>query len=167
MTAGWRTGLVWRELFMWRDTSPLADFLPLGRGLIEPDEPAENPATKRRIKNLLNAAGITEQLTPVKPRAATLEQLAAVHDPCYMEAIQAMIAKLGGDAHMDQPVGEAPFGPGGFEIAALAAGGVIGAVDAVVAGQVRNAKGRKCALRSGLVGRFPRLAGIIREGASK
>lgn len=139
MTAGSLTGLVWHELFMWHDTSPMAGMLQSGRGIIEPDEPAESPATKRRIKNLLDVAGVTEQLVPIKPRAASVEELAAVHDLRYIAAIKEMSAKSGGDARMDQAIGETPFGPGGFEIAALAAGGVIAAVDAVVAGTVRNA----------------------------
>src|SRR5580692_11772470 len=128
MTAVSRTGLVWHELFMWHDTSPMAGMLQSGRGIIEPDEPAESPATKRRIKNLLDVAGITEQLVPIKPRPATEEELAAVHDRRYIAAIKPMSAKSGGDARMDQPIGETPFGPGGFDIAALAAGGVIAAV---------------------------------------
>jgi len=133
------TGLVWHELFMWHDTSPIAGMLQSGRGIIEPDEPAESPATKRRIKNLLDVAGVTEQLEVIKPRPAPEEELAVVHDRSYITAIKAMSAKSGGDARMDQPIGETPFGPGGFDIAALAAGGVIVAVDAVIAGTVRNA----------------------------
>jgi acetoin utilization deacetylase AcuC-like enzyme len=139
MTAGSRTGLVWHELFMWHDTSPTAGMLQSGRGIIEPDEPAESPATKRRIKNLLDVAGVTEQLALIKPRPAMEEELSAVHDRGYIAAIKAMSAKSGGDARMDQSIGETPFGPGGFDIAALAAGGVMAAVDAVIAGTVRNA----------------------------
>ncbi len=137
--AQWRTGLVWHELYMWHDTSPLAGMLASGRGVIEPDEPAESPATKRRIKNLLDVAGLTEQLSPVRPRPASDEELAAVHDREYIAAVRAMSAKSGGDARMDQPLGDTPFGPGGFEIAALSVGGVLAAVDAVMAGTVRNA----------------------------
>ena len=139
MTAGSRTGFVWHELFMWHDTSPLADFLSSGRGIIEPGEPAESPATKRRFKNLLDVAGITEQLVPINPRPATNDELEAVHDGNYISALRAMSAKSGGDARMNETIGETPFGPGGFEIAALAAGGVIAAVDAVMTGKVRNA----------------------------
>jgi acetoin utilization deacetylase AcuC-like enzyme len=139
VTAGPLTGLVWHELFMWHDTSPLADMLRSGRGVIEPDESAESPGPKRRIKNLLEVAGVIERLAPLKPRLATDEELAAVHDRNYIAAIKTMSASSGGDARMDEPIGETPFGPGGFEIAALAAGGVMAAVDAVMAGTVRNA----------------------------
>jgi acetoin utilization deacetylase AcuC-like enzyme len=91
------------------------------------------------MKNLLDVAGITEQLIWVKPRPATEEELARVHDRGYITAIKAMSDRSGGDARMDWPFGEAPFGPGGFAIARLAAGGVLAAVDAVVAGTVHNA----------------------------
>ena len=138
MIAAPRTGFVWHELFMWHDTGPLAGMLPSGRGIIEPDESAESPATKRRIKNLLDVAGITEKLTPILPLPACDEELAVVHDPGYIAAIKKMSAGAGGDARMNQQNGETPFGPGGFEIAALAAGGVMAAVDAVVSGAVRN-----------------------------
>jgi len=139
MTPGSRTGLVWHELYMWHDTSSLAGLLPSGRGLIQPGESVENPDSKRRIKNLLDAAGVTEQLTPILPRVATIEDLAGVHDREYLKAVQEMSARSGGDANMGLPLGETPFGPGGFEIAALASGGVIAAVDAVISGTVRNA----------------------------
>ncbi len=133
-----RTGLVWGEIFMWHDASPLASVLPSGHGLIEPDEPAENAATKRRLKNLLDVSGLTERLAPIKPRPATVDELALVHERAYIETIRAMNAK-GGDAKLDAPIGETPFGPGGFDIAALAAGGVLAAVDAIIDGDVRNA----------------------------
>src|ERR1700730_11699593 len=139
MSRTWRTGFVWHELFMWHDTGPLSGVLPAGNGIVEPDEPGEHPATKRRIKNLLDVAGLTEQLVPIKPRPATDAELGAVHDRDYIAAVQTMRQNSGGDASMGRPEGVTPFGPGGFEIAALAAGGVIAAVDAVLDGAVRNA----------------------------
>ena len=56
------------------------------------------------------------------------------HTPEYVETIREMSASDGGDA------GEgAPFSHGGFEIALLAAGGTITAVDAVLDNEVDNA----------------------------
>jgi acetoin utilization deacetylase AcuC-like enzyme len=133
------TGFVWHELYMWHDTGTYAGVLPSGNGILEPEENTENVATKRRIKNLLDVAGVTEQLVAIKPRPATVEELTAVHTPDYVAAIQKMSAGLGGDARMDCPYGHTPFGPGGYEIAALAAGGVIEAADAIVSGKVKNA----------------------------
>ncbi len=53
MTTGW----VWRESYMWHDTGHAAGFLPAG-GVVEPGEHAENPATKRRFRNLLEVSGL-------------------------------------------------------------------------------------------------------------
>ena len=133
------TGLVWHELFMWHDTSPLASVLPSGRGVIEPDAPAESAASKRRIKNLLDVSGLTDRLTLIRPRPATDDELMLVHSRAYVDAVRAMSAGSGGDARLAAPLGETPFGPGGFDIAALAAGGIIAAVDLILAGTVRNA----------------------------
>ena len=55
------TGLVWHERYMWHDTRHAAAAFPSG-GWIEPDTHAENPLTKRRLKNLMDASGITPQL---------------------------------------------------------------------------------------------------------
>lgn len=134
-----RTGFVWHELYMWHDTGTYAGVLPSGNSILEPEENTENAATKRRIKNLLDVVGMTEQLVAIKPRPATDVELAYVHTASYIAAIKAMSAGLGGDARMDTPYGHTPFGPGGFEIAALAAGGVIEAADAVLDRRVANA----------------------------
>lgn len=133
------TGFVWHELYMWHDTGTFAGVLPSGRGVLEPEENTENPATKRRMKNLLDVAGLTEQLVAIKPRPATDEELHYVHTPAYVEAIKTMSAGVGGDARLDAPYGHTPFGPGGFDIASLVVGGVIEAADAIVDGRVRNA----------------------------
>ena len=139
MTNMSRTGFVWHELYMWHDTGTYAGVLPSGHGILEPEENTENAATKRRIKNLLDVSGLTDQLVLLKPRTATIDELSAVHTRAYIEAIQQMSAGLGGDARMDTPYGHTPFGPGGYDIAALAAGGMLVATEAVVTGQVKNA----------------------------
>ncbi len=139
MTENWRTGFVWHELLMWHETGTYAGVLPSGNGILEPDEHAENPGAKRRIKNLMDVAGMTERLVPIKPRPADDDALAAVHDRAYIEALKVMSRGSGGDARMHMASGHTPFGPGGFDIAALAAGGVMAAVDAILAGDIRNA----------------------------
>jgi acetoin utilization deacetylase AcuC-like enzyme len=73
------------------------------------------------------------------PRPASDAELALVHAPAYVETIKTMSAKDGGDASLGFPGGDTPFGPGGFDIAALAVGGVLEAVDAIVAGRIENA----------------------------
>ena len=128
-----RTGLVWHERYMWHDTGSGTSELPSG-GWLEPHVHAENPDTKRRLKNLLDASGLTEQLVALPPRAATVDELCRVHGLAYVELIRELSAGRGGDAGS-----EAPFGNGSFEIAALAAGGTIASVEAVLDGRVDNA----------------------------
>jgi acetoin utilization deacetylase AcuC-like enzyme len=128
------TGWVCHELYFWHDTGSAAGFLPAGHGLIEPDTHAENPATKRRFRNLLEVSGLLGQLVHIEPRAATEQDVLRCHTHAYLEKIKGLSAAGGGDA------GEiTPFGPGSHEIALLAAGGVISAVDAVLDGRVDNA----------------------------
>ena len=118
---------------MWHDTGSGASELPSG-GWLEPGEHAESPATKRRLKNLLDATGLTDDLVLLPPRAATVEELCRVHAPAYVERIRELSTGRGGDAGS-----EAPFGNGSFQIAQLAAGGTITAIDAVLDGTVDNA----------------------------
>jgi acetoin utilization deacetylase AcuC-like enzyme len=116
---------------MWHDPSARQS-AAVARWL-EPVEPFENPATKRRIGNLVNASGLLGELMPVAARPASREELERVHDPHYIDRVESLDAS-GGDAGED-----ATFGPGGFEICLLSAGGCIAAVDAVLNGDATNA----------------------------
>jgi acetoin utilization deacetylase AcuC-like enzyme len=118
---------------MWHDTGSGASELPSG-GWLEPSEHAESPATKRRLKNLLDATGLTESLVLLQPRAASVDELCRVHTETYVERIRELSSGRGGEAGS-----EAPFGNGSFPIAQLAAGGTITAIDAVLDGTVENA----------------------------
>ncbi|MDP3938577.1 MAG: class II histone deacetylase, partial [Deltaproteobacteria bacterium] len=127
------TGFVWHEQYMWHDTGSYAGVVPAG-GLVQPDRTYEHPETKRRLKNLLDASGLADRLTPIRPRHASEAELLRFHTAEYVSRIEAMSANRGGEA------GEfTPFGPGSYEIACLAVGGVIEAVDAVLGGAVDNA----------------------------
>ncbi|MFM7119268.1 MAG: class II histone deacetylase, partial [Gammaproteobacteria bacterium] len=127
------TGFVYHELYMWHDTGRAALWHPAGL-TVEPDLNAENADTKRRMRNLLEVSGLLEHLVPLKPRAATALELLRVHAGDYVARIREQSARRGGDAGDGTP-----FGRGSYEIACLAAGGAIVAVDAVMAGTVRNA----------------------------
>ena len=127
------TGWLVHELYMWHSTGSYAGVFPSGL-TIEPGEHSENPRTKRRFRNLLEVAGLEDQLTRLKPRYATEAELARFHTPDYIRTIKEMSDKGGGDTgHYT------PFGAGSYEIARLAAGGTIAAVEAVLEGRVRNA----------------------------
>ncbi len=129
-----RTGWVYHESYLWHDTGRWRGGSPELRDWIEAWESYENPDTKRRFNNLLELSGFSEQLVPLKPCPATLEQVRRFHTPAYVERIQKLSASDGGDAGPG-----ASFSRGGFEIALLSAGGTIAAVDAVLDGSVDNA----------------------------
>ena len=65
---------------MWHDTGSGASELPSG-GWLEPGEHAESPATKRRLKNLLDATGLTERLVVLTPRAGDRSRSSAASTP--------------------------------------------------------------------------------------
>src|SRR4051794_5113448 len=127
------TGWVWDERYAWHDARGLQDSAG-PEALFEPEPSLESGVTKRRLRHLVGASGLLRDLPPIAPFAAADDALARVHDRAYVEEIRAASAAYGGDA------GDwSPFGRGTFEIAALAAGGCIAAVDAVLDGTVRNA----------------------------
>ena len=131
---GRRTGWVSDERFLWHDTGSAAGYLPSG-GWLEPLAHVESVASKRRFLNLVAVSNLLGELTPIAVRRATEDQLLAVHTPAHVARIAELSAGGGGDAGD----GTTAFGHGGFEIALLAAGGAIAAVEAIVAGTVQNA----------------------------
>lgn len=126
------TGFVWDERFAWHDTGSLAALFQ--NPYIQLGDVGESPESKRRIRNLLDVTGIVDQLHRIRAREASLAELARCHTPEYIATVEALSAAQGG------LVGPAAWiGPGGFATAALAAGGVIAAVDSVVSGETDNA----------------------------
>lgn len=127
------TGLVWHETYMWHDPGNFAGlFRPVG--FVQPGEHVEHAESKRRLKNLLDATGFIEHLTPIKPRPATQEELRRFHVEDYLNRVEVLSQGNGGDAGKN-----AWFSANGAAIAKLSAGGVIEAVEAVMTGRVSNA----------------------------
>lgn len=127
------TGLVFHERYLWHDTGH-GWIVPNDGVAMQPFEHPENPETKRRMLNLWRAAGVLDHLVPIAPRVATIDELCRVHSREHVARIAALSAAGGGDAG-----GLTPIGLGSYEIALLAAGGCIAAVDAVLDGVVDNA----------------------------
>ena len=127
------TGFVWSEWYAWHETGSGAGAERISR-YAEPYPHVESPDTKRRIRGLIETSGLLPELKQIVPRAATAEELARFHAVEYIERIQTLSAGDGGDAGDGTP-----FGHGAYEIACLAAGGTMVAIDAVLTGQVRNA----------------------------
>lgn len=129
------TGYVWHELYGWHDTGTNAGLLPPSL-VMQPYAHFESPESKQRFHSLVEASGLSAHLTRITPREATDEEILRVHTPEHLQRIKRESdSPKGGDAGD----GVSPFGPQGFHIAALAAGGAITAIDAVLNGTVTNA----------------------------
>ncbi len=127
------TGLVWHELYMWHDTGTGAWVTPASL-TVQPLGHIESAEGKRRIRNLVEVSGLIDHLVQLKPRPATEDEILRLHTKEYVERIKRLSSGAGGEAGE-----ETPFGRGSFEIALLAAGGCITAVDSVLDGKVDNA----------------------------
>ena len=131
-----KTAFIFHELYLWHDTGHAALEVPPGL-LVQPDAHIENPEAKRRIKNLLDACGLSDSLLPLKPRPATADEVQKLHTGDYIAHIKRQSDAGGGGAGTAPD--NAPFGRGGYDIAMLAAGGAIVAADAVANGRADNA----------------------------
>ncbi len=127
------TALIWDEKMMWHDAGN--HFGPRSPW-IEPAAHPESPESKRRIKNLLDASGLTAQLTQIAPREASQEDLLRAHTSEHIAHVAHVSASGGGNLARQATTS---IGEGGYELACLAAGAAITAVKAVTAGQVQNA----------------------------
>lgn len=119
------TGLVYSEQFLQHDT-----------GAGHPERPARLTA----IMNRLREEKLLPQLVPLPPQPATLEWIRLVHASDYIARVEHSCRS--GQGFVDTP--DAPASTNSYDLARLATGGVLGAVDAVMAGRVRNAF---CAVR--------------------
>lgn len=131
MTTGW----IWHEKFGWHDTGTAAGFFK-GIPGAQPYHHYESAESKTRFASLVEASDFDQHLTRLQPRQATIAEIAAVHDETHIKRMDELSRTEAGG---DMGDGSSPFGPGGFEIAKLAAGAAVVAMDAVVSGQVENA----------------------------
>ncbi len=131
------TGYVYHELFGWHDTGTAAGLMPSDPAAgLQPFVHFENAETKRRLHELIVISGLVDSLVRIRPVHASEQQILRVHTDEHLARIKAESElPKGGDAGD----GMSPFGHGGYQIATLAAGGVIAAVEAVVKGDVQNA----------------------------
>jgi acetoin utilization deacetylase AcuC-like enzyme len=130
-----RVGLVYDDRYLqhnpgtntlWPDHSPVP--------FVEPMIHFSNYRLVMRNKHLIDLSGLGRQLVRIAPYYATEDDITVYHAPDYVERVQQLCAAGGGDT------GEgAEAGPESYEIALLAAGGGMAAVDAVVEGRVRRA----------------------------
>ncbi len=89
----------------------------------------ESPHRLERIYRMLQDADVSGRFTAVSPRAASKEELALNHAPEYIERIE----KTAGKAHTSLDP-DTHTSPGSWEAAIYAAGGVLVALDLIMAG---------------------------------
>jgi acetoin utilization deacetylase AcuC-like enzyme len=102
---------------------------------LTPEGHPERPDRLRALHSHLRACGLLDDLIPIPPDRATADQLLAVHTQGYIDSIRSMCAQGGGVL----PDGETYTVQKSFVAAQIAAGGVLAAIDAVLAGSVQAA----------------------------
>jgi acetoin utilization deacetylase AcuC-like enzyme len=101
--------------------------------------PPGHPESPQRLKaamDMLQALGWLQRegLVQLRPRPATLDELAAVHDRQYIASI-AEAAQAGG-RRIDA---DTAISPRSYDVARMAAGAALVAIDAIMAGEIVNA----------------------------
>ncbi|HLI72941.1 MAG TPA: histone deacetylase [Acidimicrobiales bacterium] len=91
-----------------------------------------HPERHERVRAALagiEAAGLDDAVVSLEPRRASIDELARVHDRTYLEALASFCASGGG--HLDP---DTVAVRDSWDTASVAAGGVLGAIDALRAG---------------------------------
>jgi acetoin utilization deacetylase AcuC-like enzyme len=127
------TAMVASELYYWHDTLNWCGFFEPSL-TCQPGEHFENPETKRRLQNLLQASGLWEHLSLIRPHPAEDAVIQMVHPAAHIAHLTSVCASGGGETGQLTPAG-----PASLDIARLAVGGVVAAVDAVIGGKADNA----------------------------
>lgn len=94
----------------------------------------ERPDRLRAIVGGLEASGLMVALRRIDPRPVADRWITTVHTPTYLARLEAAAQRA--PVQLDR---DTAMGPESLRIARLAAGGVLAAIDAVAAGQARNA----------------------------
>ncbi len=119
------TGFVYDPLYLEHHTGPG-----------HPERPERLTAILRELKE----SALDQRLLAIKATAARREQVTAVHAADYLDRVVDICRRA--PAFVDSP--DVPVSKRSWEVALLAAGGVLAAVDAVVRGKAANAF---CAVR--------------------
>lgn len=128
------TGLLWDSRFMDHNTGlAMVSATVPADSVWEPQPHVASPHLVGRSYRLLDRTGLLAQLLSLSPRQATLDELGRVHTAQHIEHVRAVCLSGGGEC------GElAPASPETYDVALLAAGGAVVAVDAVMSGRARN-----------------------------
>jgi acetoin utilization deacetylase AcuC-like enzyme len=105
------------------------DYLKHDPGAWHPERPERLTAIVNGIKD----SSFWEKLVHLDPLPATTDQVEYIHNEDYVEALREFCARGGGLMDLDTGVSR-----DSFDVALLAVGGVIRAIDAVMCGEVHN-----------------------------
>jgi acetoin utilization deacetylase AcuC-like enzyme/formylglycine-generating enzyme required for sulfatase activity len=119
------TGIVYGDIYL-RHTMPAG----------HPERPERLTAIIERLKK----KGLYSKLFLIEPKPASLEWITTIHTEEYVERVRESCERESG--YLDTM--DVPICRDSFEVALQAAGGVLGAVDAIMAGEIENAF---CAIR--------------------
>lgn len=128
-------GLVFSERYLHHNTNPYR--LPTsGQALpfVEQVDHPSNPRLVERTMKLVEMTGLGERIERISPCQAPVDALTTYHTPEYVERVREVAASGGGETGQG-----APIGVDSYDVALLAAGGGMAAVDAVLSGAVRSA----------------------------
>ena len=115
-----KTGLVYSERYLQHATPP--------------GHP-ESPRRAEVVMKALESEGFLQRLTRLEPKPAAREDILRCHTPAYFETARADVER----GLADLSTGDTNISAESFNVAMMAAGGIITAVDAVVTEEVRNA----------------------------
>jgi acetoin utilization deacetylase AcuC-like enzyme len=128
-------GLVFSSRYLQHNTNPYR--LPQSGRTLPFVEQVDHPSNPRLVERTLKLIEMTElgrHLRRISPYAAPVDALTAYHSVEYIRRVQELCASGGGETGQGAPVG-----PDSYEIALLAAGGAMVAVDTVLSGEVERA----------------------------
>jgi len=104
----------------------------------------ERPERYDAIAQALERAGLIKELTRIPPREATEDEIAACHSREYIRTVKRDVGQLSAGGLGELSTGDTIISAESLQIALKAAGGILNAVDAVMAGRSGNAF---CAVR--------------------
>ncbi len=105
------------------------------------DHHPEAPGRITAILDRLETSGLASECEPVKGREATDDEIRLVHTDAYLRKV---LSEVDGRGYGQLSTGDTNYGPQSLQVARAAAGGLLNAVDGVVAGTWKNAF---CAVR--------------------
>lgn len=105
------------------------------------DHHPESPTRIRAILRELESSGLAAKCRALPRRSVTDDEIRLVHTDGYLKTV---LREIDGRSSGTLSTGDTNFGPRSLEIARDAAGSLLGAVDAVVKGDLKNAF---CAVR--------------------